>query len=135
MIKRFFPALLQVFCLGCATYSSQYGTQTERKAPSQEQAKEVVHTFYLIGDAGLSPMGGLNPALLHFKNRLDAAPRASTAIFLGDNIYLPDCRIRRIPPRPILLPRTIWMPNWRPWTTLRGDLSSFPVTMIGITMA
>ncbi|WP_273568205.1 metallophosphoesterase [Maribacter halichondriae] len=55
--------------------------------------KKISHTFYLIGDAGLSPMGGMNPALKIFKKRLDHANENSTAIFLGDNIYpsgLPD---------------------------------------------
>ena len=69
----------------CATYKAKYaeGTGLNEKMPD----KEVAHTFYLIGDAGLSPMGGMNPALTAFKRELDRADSSSTALFLGDNIY------------------------------------------------
>jgi len=80
-----------IFMTCCATYSTKY--VDEKFAVDVNTAKEVSHTFYLIGDAGLSPMGGMNPALKIFKDRLDKANKNSTAIFLGDNIYpagLPD---------------------------------------------
>lgn len=85
--------LIAVFLLltGCATYNSKYLDET--KAKDVTTSKAVSHTFYLIGDAGLSPMGGMNKALKIFKERLDQADENSTAIFLGDNIYpagLPD---------------------------------------------
>lgn len=83
-----FPLLMLV---GCATYKAKY-SQGVAKTDTETQ-KEVAHTFYLIGDAGLSPMGGMNKALKIFKNKLDKADANSTAIFLGDNIYpagLPD---------------------------------------------
>lgn len=76
---------------GCATYKTKYADENEAKEVSVD--KEVVHTFYLIGDAGLSPIGEMNPALKIFKEKLDGAAENSTAIFLGDNIYpagLPD---------------------------------------------
>ncbi|WP_232622915.1 metallophosphoesterase [Pareuzebyella sediminis] len=77
--------------MGCATYKPKY--LTKEKAVDVATEKEVVHTFYLIGDAGLSPMNEMNEALKIFKKRLDGASENSTAIFLGDNIYpagLPD---------------------------------------------
>ena len=80
-----------IFITSCATYNTKY--VDEKYAVDITDSKEVSHTFYLIGDAGLSPMGGMNPALKIFKNRLDKAGKNSTAIFLGDNIYpagLPD---------------------------------------------
>ena len=91
-MKKYYAYLLLLFFItGCATFSTKY--VDEKYAIDVNDTKEVSHTFYLIGDAGLSPMGGMNPALKIFKNKLDAANKNSTAIFLGDNIYpagLPD---------------------------------------------
>ncbi len=75
----------------CATQRTKYAESFAGQEVIPE--KGVSHTFYLIGDAGLSPMGDMNPTLKSFKSRLDKAPENSTAIFLGDNIYpsgLPD---------------------------------------------
>ncbi len=91
-MKKYYPwILLVLFLTGCASYKTKYVDQSD--AEDLETKKDVIHTFYLIGDAGLSPIGGMNPALKNFKNRLDGAKENSTAIFLGDNIYpagLPD---------------------------------------------
>ena len=91
MKKYYVYLLILLFITGCATYSSKY--VDDNLAVDVTETKEISHTFYLIGDAGLSPMGGMNPALKIFKDRLDKADKNSTAIFLGDNIYpagLPD---------------------------------------------
>lgn len=91
--KHFSIIALAVLFIGCATYTTKY--EDKKDAVDVSVKKEVLHTFYLIGDAGLSPMGGMNPALKIFKNRLDTADKNSTAIFLGDNIYpagLPDSK-------------------------------------------
>lgn len=83
--------LLLLFLAGCASYKTKYADESDAKDIVIK--KEVIHTFYLIGDAGLSPIGGMNPALKIFKERLEKADKNSTAIFLGDNIYpagLPD---------------------------------------------
>ncbi len=76
---------------GCATYYAKY--QDGNNATDISTEKQISHTFYFIGDAGLSPVNELNPALKIFKDRLENADNNSTAIFLGDNIYptgLPD---------------------------------------------
>jgi len=93
MNKHFVLIALLLFFSGCATYKAKY--IDEEKAIDRLTTKEITHTFYLIGDAGLSPIGDMNPALKIFKNRLDGADKKSTAIFLGDNIYpagLPDSK-------------------------------------------
>ena len=69
----------------CATADTKYLDPDAAVAPKPVQ--EVIHTFYLIGDAGLSPMDTLNPVLLRFRDRLAKATGNTTAIFLGDNIY------------------------------------------------
>lgn len=91
MKKYYVYLLLFLTMTGCATFHAKY--VDEKYAVDVTDSKEISHTFYLIGDAGLSPMGGLNPALKIFKDKLNGADENSTAIFLGDNIYpagLPD---------------------------------------------
>lgn len=85
MKKHYFLLFLLVLAMGCATYETKYAEPFSANENPQE--KEVEHTFYLIGDAGKSPMGDLNPTLKAFKKVLDQANANSTAIFLGDNIY------------------------------------------------
>ena len=91
-MKNYYAYILVFFLItGCATISTKYAD--EKFAIDVTESKEISHTFYLIGDAGLSPLGGMNPALKIFKEKLDQADKNSTAIFLGDNIYpagLPD---------------------------------------------
>ncbi len=69
---------------GCATQKTKYADFGNHPKPTGDT---LLHTFYLIGDAGHSPEGKLNPALELFKKRLTTADKNSTAIFLGDNIY------------------------------------------------
>ena len=73
----------------CATYKTQYNKASEINFPD----KAISHSFYLIGDAGNSPIGSESAGLTAFKNEIKNAPTASTVLFLGDNIYpkgLPD---------------------------------------------
>jgi len=68
----------------CATYNTQIkNTNFSIQFPT----KEIAHSFYLIGDAGNSELGTSSTALQFFKQELSRAPKNSTAIFLGDNIY------------------------------------------------
>ncbi len=83
--KIFLCIVLLIFITGCATYKEKYAAEYIKKETVSE--KEILHTFYLIGDAGKSPKGDMNPALKRFKLKLDKASKNSTAIFLGDNIY------------------------------------------------
>lgn len=85
MKKHYIIVLLLVMVYSCATYEAKYETPFNNSQIFKD--KEVEHTFYLIGDAGKSPMGDLNPALKIFKSKLSKANKNSTAIFLGDNIY------------------------------------------------
>jgi len=90
--KKLFVILsFSLIFMGCATYKAKYAEGAIKVDTPND--KEVAHTFYLIGDAGKSPMGGMKDALKLFKRKLDKADANSTAIFLGDNIYpagLPD---------------------------------------------
>ena len=82
---RIGAAFLGILILNaCATYQPQY---KDIRTNSVFPDKEIIHSFYLIGDAGNSPLGSQTEALKAFKTELDKAPKQSTAIFLGDNIY------------------------------------------------
>ncbi len=93
--------LLSVLLVGaCATQKPKYENAFDGK--SVEGNTALSHRFYLIGDAGVSPIGEMNPVLKAFKAKLDKAGANSTAIFLGDNIYpagLPDKKDATIPHR------------------------------------
>ena len=68
----------------CATYKPQYKIANNNESFPD---KEIAHSFYLIGDGGSSPMGTTTETLNAFETELKNAPKNSTAIFLGDNIY------------------------------------------------
>ena len=85
-MDKYYVSILLIFILGgCATTRTKYADW--EKTHDVPTSKEVSHTLYLIGDAGKSPMGEMNPVLKVLKEKLGAAPKNSTAIFLGDNIY------------------------------------------------
>ncbi|WP_136465991.1 metallophosphoesterase [Flagellimonas onchidii] len=85
MKKHYLAALLLVLATSCATYEAKYETPFVQGNVSS--GKEIEHTFYLIGDAGKSPMGDMNSTLKKFKQLLAKANKNSTVLFLGDNIY------------------------------------------------
>lgn len=85
MGKYYVFFLVTFLVSGCATHKVKYADMAT--AHDVQASKEVAHTFYLIGDAGKSPKGEMNPALKLFKNQLEKANENSSAIFLGDNIY------------------------------------------------
>lgn len=87
MIKslRFLVVISALLLLNaCATFKPQYKNANRLESVPD---KDIAHTFYLIGDAGNSPMGESTIALKAFENELNKASKNSTAIFLGDNIY------------------------------------------------
>lgn len=74
---------LVFFINACATYK----TQINEEASSEFPNKEISHSFYLIGDAGNSPIGSESAGLQAFKAEIKKASKQSTVLFLGDNIY------------------------------------------------
>lgn len=88
MILRYiyFLFISAVLLSSCATYSPQF--RDKEAMGIYPSNKKIEKTFYLVGDAGLSPMDGMSDALATFKNYLqtETTPNNYT-IFLGDNIY------------------------------------------------
>ena len=83
--KYFVLFFTLIFLSSCATYNAQY--KTEQNKFQFPENKEIAHSFYLLGDAGNSSLDEISPAIQGFKEELQKAPKNSTAIFLGDNIY------------------------------------------------
>ncbi len=87
VFNRFIYAIIAFTLISsCATYKPQYKNKDEiSEFPSH---KEIEKSFYLVGDAGLSPMGGMSNALTAFKSFLKTQKTPGNyTLFLGDNIY------------------------------------------------
>ena len=76
---------IAVIVSGCASYKAKYADKTSPR--TIQTNKELVHSFYLIGDAGNAEMGQTTPTLKYFQEKLAKATKNATTIFLGDNIY------------------------------------------------
>ncbi|WP_250433183.1 metallophosphoesterase [Hanstruepera flava] len=72
--------------LSCATFKPQYAVDN-KKVSGTDKLNPIEHQFYLIGDAGYSPLNDQALALKHLEKVLNTASSNSTTIFLGDNIY------------------------------------------------
>ncbi|WP_337994816.1 metallophosphoesterase [Polaribacter ponticola] len=53
----------------------------------EKEVAEIVHSFYLIGDAGNSTLTKNSPALDYLKSKTENATENATLLFLGDNVY------------------------------------------------
>ncbi len=88
MKLKLFPFYFLTLALffSCATYNPQYrNTETSFTYPT---TKKIEKTFYLVGDAGKSPLGGMSDGLTVYKNFIkDKNTEGTYTIFLGDNIY------------------------------------------------
>src|SRR5690554_1326559 len=78
--------LISLFLTACASYEAQYLDQKDRQNVFPN--KEVDKVFYLMGDAGLSPMHGMSQGLTAFHNYIsNKDTKGDYVLFLGDNIY------------------------------------------------
>lgn len=89
-IKRFLKLSLVagILCLNsCATYKENYGTETPKLFSDNEKKSEILHEFYLVGDAGNSEEPQSQNVLRSLEKRLNNAEKNSSLVILGDNIY------------------------------------------------
>ena len=89
-MKRIYSIILLLFVItlfnACATKKAQYKNEKDKTAILPD--KDIEKTFYLIGDAGKSPEGGMSKALTAFNNHIKSKKtKGDYTIFLGDNIY------------------------------------------------
>jgi len=86
ILKKSLTFLFLVLLINaCATFKAQYAN--EKKTLSLKNDANIEHTFYLIGDAGNSALGSVHPTLKYLEQEIKDAPKNSTLLFLGDNIY------------------------------------------------
>jgi hypothetical protein len=78
-------SIVLVTISGCATYQPQYLADQPEYIPDPD--KELLYSFYLIGDVGNTDMESSAETLNSFKNALDGAPENSMAVFLGNNVF------------------------------------------------
>ena len=77
----------------CATFKAQYKDELIQKNPLPN--KEINRKFYLIGDAGKSPIESMSLGLIAFnKHILNTDTKKDYVVFLGDNIY-PDGLVKK----------------------------------------
>lgn len=70
----------------CASYKVKY--KDENNVIEKLPSKSIDRTFYLIGDAGKSPIGDLSIGLKIFQKHIsEKSTKKDYALFLGDNIY------------------------------------------------
>ncbi len=82
--------LILLLASSCASYKTRYskeGIQWESNANSSISSNRLLHTMYLIGDAGNAAYGKSTPVLTYLKTKLENETKNSSIIFLGDNIY------------------------------------------------
>lgn len=87
MIKKLsFILLTALFINACASYKPQYLDESDQQNIFPN--KKVDKVFYLVGDAGLSPMNGMSQGLTAFHKYIsDKDTKNDYTLFLGDNIY------------------------------------------------
>ena len=56
---------------GCATHNLQVKEEFQKSFPTDLL---IEHSFYLLGDAGNSQIGSVDPAIRAFQNELEQAP-------------------------------------------------------------
>jgi predicted phosphodiesterase len=69
----------------CATVKMQI-TEGQDFVPRKDSSN-IIHSFYLIGDAGNSDLYRRDSALSYLNQEIVNAKKNSTLIFLGDNVY------------------------------------------------
>jgi len=84
--KKILNLLIFTIFASCATYETQYrNPDLLNDFPTD---KKIEKTFYLIGDGGYSPVGGMSEGLITLQNYMKSQETIGNyAIFLGDNIY------------------------------------------------
>ena len=98
LFKYYFYLLIIFFTSACANLKMQIA-ENESFEVKKDNSK-IVHSFYLIGDAGNSSLTKDSPALVSLKEEIKNSTENSTLIFLGDNVYetgIPDKKSKNYP--------------------------------------
>ncbi|KGO94331.1 metallophosphoesterase [Flavobacterium subsaxonicum] len=86
-IKRFLFLFILSCLYSCATHHAQYGKEALAPAPDSLKPGELMHRFYLVGDAGYATHPNSQQLLGILKPKLATESKNATLLYLGDNIY------------------------------------------------
>jgi hypothetical protein len=85
-MRSLYIILISLLISSCATQKLKIKNEFKGFANIKPQS-ELLHSLYLIGDAGLVHNGESAPALKYLKETLQNETVNSAVVFLGDNIY------------------------------------------------
>ncbi|PWG06251.1 metallophosphoesterase [Polaribacter aquimarinus] len=83
ILRLFLLISIAILMYACATTKMQVIEDHNFK----KNNAEILHSFYLIGDAGNSDLGKKDVALAYLEQEIKKAKNNATLIFLGDNVY------------------------------------------------
>ena len=88
-IKNCLLAIVAIpFLYCCATQNAQYGKNVSaNETQNVTDTIKIVHTFYLVGDAGNADEEQAQQTLELLHQKLKKSTKKATLLFLGDNIY------------------------------------------------
>jgi len=79
--------LISLTAISCAVKKADYGKNAKNFEKKSTIKDSIIHTFYLVGDAGNLDQDEAFHNMNILKDSLSKASENSTLIFLGDNIY------------------------------------------------
>ncbi|AZI40046.1 metallophosphoesterase [Epilithonimonas vandammei] len=79
--------LISLTVISCAVKQADYGKSVKNFEKNSTIKDSIIHTFYLVGDAGNLDQDEAYHNMNILKDSLSKASENSTLIFLGDNIY------------------------------------------------
>lgn len=79
--------LISLTVISCAVKQADYGKSVKNFEKNSTIKDSIIHTFYLVGDAGNLDQDEAFQNINILKDSLSKASENSTLIFLGDNIY------------------------------------------------
>ncbi|RCS26337.1 phosphoesterase [Polaribacter sp. WD7] len=83
--KLLFFITITILFVSCATLKMQ--VVNDHQFTPKKDSLNVLHSFYLIGDAGNSDLYKKDSALAYLDKEILKAKKNATLIFLGDNVY------------------------------------------------
>ncbi len=83
----FLTLIAAAFAISCAVQNADYGKNARYFEKNPMLNDSIIHTFYLVGDAGNLDHEEAYKNISSLKDSLKKAASNSTLIFLGDNIY------------------------------------------------
>ena len=83
----FLPIIISFTAISCAVQKPDYGKNVKNFEKNSAIQDSIIHTFFLVGDAGNLDQDEAFHNMNILKDSLSKASANSTLLFLGDNIY------------------------------------------------